>query len=93
MVIIQYQTHPDSADVNQKLIEQVFAELKAASPDGMRYTTFRLADGVSFVHIVEGDSAPLTELPAFVAFQEGASERMAVPPTRSEATVIGSYPS
>ncbi len=37
------------------------------------------------------DASVLTELPAFRAFQAGASERCIEPPQRSEATIVGSY--
>ena len=51
VTIVRYTTKPERADENQALIERVFAELAAAAPDGLRYASFRLADGVSFVHV------------------------------------------
>jgi hypothetical protein len=59
-VVVRYQTRADAADRTQHLIEQVFAELNAEDPGGIRYAAFRLADGVSFVHIAltDGHSNP-----------------------------------
>ncbi|MFG1648312.1 hypothetical protein ACGFIE_00170 [Micromonospora sp. NPDC049275] len=87
--VIRYQTKPEAADENQRLIENVFAELAAAAPPGLRYSAFRLADGITFVHVVDGDG--LTELTAFQEFQRTIGDRLAVGPTRDDATLVGSY--
>jgi hypothetical protein len=91
--IIRYETRPEAADENRRLVERVFRELGEAAPDGLRYAAFRLSDGVTFVHVVatEGGADPLSALPAFAEFQRGASDRMAGAPERSGATLIGSY--
>ncbi|MEV0170381.1 hypothetical protein AB0I00_04510 [Streptomyces sp. NPDC050803] len=86
--VIRYRTKPESADENQRLIENVFAEL-AAAPAGLRYSSFRLADGVTFVHVVDGEGLP--ELAAFQEFQRDLGTRLADDLTREEAALIGSY--
>jgi hypothetical protein len=50
--LIRYKTKPEMADKNAELVAAVFAELKAAQPDGVRYLSLRLEDD-SFVHFVE----------------------------------------
>ena len=92
-VVVRYQTRADAADRNQHLIEQVFAELNAEHPGGIRYAAFRLADGVSFVHVavLDGEGSPLSSSKAFAAFQEGAAARQVAPPVVSEASLVGSY--
>jgi hypothetical protein len=92
-VIVRYQTHPEAADENAHLIEEVFAALIEQAPEGFEYSAFRLADGVSFVHVasLESDDNPLNGLPAFAEFQRGLSERCAQPPEPTAATVIGRY--
>jgi hypothetical protein len=89
--VIRYQAKPEAADENQRLIENVFAELAATAPPGLRYSTFRLADGVTFVHVVDGEG--LSELAAFQEFQRALGDRLAVNPIREDATLIGSYAS
>jgi hypothetical protein len=91
--IVRYRTRPEAAEENQRLVEKVFAELGAQDPGGLRYATFRLADGVSFVHVVvhEGDDDPLAGSAAFAAFQRGIGDRVAEPPKAEEATLVGSY--
>ena len=91
-VIVRYRVKPDRVAENEELVRAVYADLAAVQPDGLRYATVKLNDGVSFVHIAvhEGDN-PLPELASFRAFSEGARERCEDPPVVSEATVVGSY--
>ena len=92
-VVVRYQVHPEAAEENQRLVEQVYAELETTDPGGLKYATYRLADGVTFIHVatVTGDENPLNTTAAFARFQEGLAERCAQPPTPSAATVVGSY--
>ncbi len=78
--MIRYKTKPELADKNAELVSAVFAELKAAQPEGVRYLTLRLDDD-TFIHFVEtatddGASA-LPKLAAFQAFQSGVRDRCA----------------
>ena len=92
-VIVRYQTTAETADENQRLVEQVYAELAASDPGGLRYATFRLADGVSFVHValVEGDVNPLAGVAAFQEFQANLADRLTQGPDPQDATIVGSY--
>jgi hypothetical protein len=44
--LIRYKTKPDMTEKNAELISAVFAELKAANPEGVRYLTLRLEHDV-----------------------------------------------
>jgi hypothetical protein len=92
-VVVRYQVHPDAAEENQRLVEQVYAELAVTEPGGLSYATYRLADGVTFIHIatITGEQNPLNTTAAFARFQEGLAERCAQPPAPSGATIVGSY--
>ncbi len=93
--VIRYRTKPESADENQRLVEDVYAELTAREPGGMRYATLRLADGVTFIHIfmTDSDDTPNTmgDIAAFVEFQRQLAQRCVEQPAAQAATVIGSY--
>ncbi|MER6910148.1 hypothetical protein ABT354_00540 [Streptomyces sp. NPDC000594] len=91
--VVRYTMRPETADANQELVEKVFAELARKNPEGVRYTSLRLADGVSFVHIavLEEGAAPLTDLTAFQEFQKGFGERAAGPAEAGAATVVGAW--
>ncbi|MDX6279032.1 MAG: hypothetical protein QOH03_103 [Kribbellaceae bacterium] len=87
--VFRYQTKPEAAVENQRLIEKVFAELASAAPPDLTYASFRLADGVTFVHVVDGEG--LLDLAAFQEFQRALPERLTAELTRDEATRVGSY--
>ena len=73
----------------------VFADLAAGQHDGLRYASFQLDDGVSFVHVAvldDGARNPLLDSAAFARFQSGIKDRCADGPVASDVTVIGSYP-
>ncbi len=89
--VIRYRTKPAAADENQRLIENVFAELAEAAPEGLSYASFRLADGVSFVHVFSGDDTALTALTAFKEFQRTLGDRLEAGPDRDDAGLIGRY--
>lgn len=93
-VVVRYRTKADAAEENQRLIEAVFAELATARPAGLQYTAFRLADGVTFVHVASGAGrAALGELPAFAEFQRDIGARVETGPDATPATVVGGYQS
>ena len=92
--IIQYEVKPDQADENQRLVEAVFEQLRTENPQGLHYATFRMEDGVSFIHLVaydDDDADPLRPLAAFQAFQQNAADRIIAPARRGTATLVGSY--
>lgn len=92
-VIVRYRTRPEAAEDNARLIEGVFASLAELDPGDFRYTTYRLADDVTFVHVacVDGTQNPLATLPAFAEFQRDLAQRCVEQPAPSAATVVGSY--
>ena len=92
-VMVRYTVKPGQSEVNEELVRAVYRELHERSPDGLRYATFRLDDGLSFVHVaeVDGDVNPLSELEAFKAFTAGIGERCDAPPLTTPLTEIGSY--
>jgi hypothetical protein len=92
--LIRYKTKPEASDRNAELISAVFAELKAAKPDGVRYLSLRLDDD-TFIHFVEAaaddGSSPIPKLTAFQAFQSGIRERCVEPPKVATVTIVGDY--
>jgi hypothetical protein len=93
--VVRYQTKPERADENQRLIEAVFAELDERQPDGFTYKVFRLEDGVSFIHVViehEIDKPEsLQAVPAFQALVADIADRCDVPPVATRASIVGGY--
>lgn len=93
--VVRYQTKPERADENQRLIEAVFTALEEDQPEGFTYKVFRLADGVSFIHVViehdVDEPGSLAAVPAFQHFVADIADRCDIPPVASGATIVGGY--
>jgi hypothetical protein len=58
----------------------------------LRFATFRLSDGRTFVHVAVVDGPnPLEDLPAFGEFQRDIAARVVGPPIAADARLVGSY--
>jgi hypothetical protein len=94
-VMVRYRVKPEHAAENERLVRAVYDELHRTGPDEIRYATFRLDDGVSFVHLASVETAdgrsPLVDLAAFQAFQEGIGDRCDEQPVVTELHEIGSF--
>ena len=93
-IMVRYKTSETHAHANEALVHAVFDELRARAPGGLRYATYRLADGVTFVHIATleaPDENPLTALPSFKAFQKELKDRCTEPPVVTELSAVDSY--
>jgi hypothetical protein len=94
-VVVRYKTKPERADENQQLVEKVFAELDEMGATGFAYASFRLEDGVSFVHVVmeeDGEATvSLADVPAFQKFTAGIAERCEEQPVAMGANVVGAH--
>jgi hypothetical protein len=91
--LIRYRTKPDQAAANEELIRAVYEELRNAQPDGLSYATFKLADQVTFIHLVQAEQVPnpLVTVKAFGEFQAGIADRCEQLPLREQLAAIGSY--
>ena len=94
-VMVRYKVKAERAAENAELVRAVYAELNETKPTGLRYATFRLEDGVSFVHLASHDSedgqSPLSEVQSFQRFQAHIDDRCEEGPVVTEIREIGSY--
>jgi hypothetical protein len=94
-VMVRYKVKPGEAERNEALVRKVYDELHQTSPAGIRYATFVLEDGVSFVHIASNDSSdgrnPLMDVAAFRAFLQNIEDRCDEPPAPVNLSEVGSY--
>ena len=93
-IMVRYKVKPGRTQENQELIERVFADLKRTNPAGLGYASFKLDDGVSFMHIArltDTKDNPLTKLAAFQAFLEKHDERCEEAAVATPVTEVGSY--
>jgi hypothetical protein len=93
--MIRYKLKADRVAENERYVRAVYEELRRLEPRGLRYATFRLGDGVSFVHLVsyedEDSARVLSALSAFKAFTAGIKDRCDELPVTDELKEIGSY--
>jgi len=92
--MIRYKVRPERAAENESLVKAVYEQLNRERPDELRYATFKLPDGVTFMHIVVETDQPgriLNEVAAFKAFVTDIESRCDEPPVVTELTLVGSY--
>jgi hypothetical protein len=91
-VMVRYRVNSDRVAENEQLVRAVYDELAASKPEGLHYATFKLPDGVTFIHIAQHDEPnPLPTLAAFRQFQEDIRARCEEPPVVTELEEIGAY--
>lgn len=91
--MVRYKVKPERVSENEELVRAVYGELDRTHPDGFHYATFKLIDGVSFIHLAAHRDAdnPLRQREAFQRFQEGIADRCDELPAVEELEEIGSY--
>jgi hypothetical protein len=94
-VMVRYRVKPERVEENEDLVRAVYVELRRTEPAGLRYATFKLDDGVSFVHLAltesENGDSPLSKVKAFQEFQKEIEDRTDEGPLVTELEPIGSF--
>ena len=94
-VMIRYKVKPERVEENEELVRAVYEELRRTEPAGLRYATFKLDDGVTFVHLAviesENEGSPLSRVRAFREFNEHLDDRIDEGRLRAEVDRVGSY--
>jgi hypothetical protein len=94
-VMVRYKVKPERVEENEELVRAVYEELRRTEPAGLRYATFKLDDGVSFVHLAADESengeSPLSKVKAFREFQREIDDRTDEGPVVTQLIEIGSF--
>jgi quinol monooxygenase YgiN len=94
-VLVRYKLYPDKVAENETLVRAVYRQLEEQHIAGVRYATYKLPDGVSFVHIASQETEAayqaFTSLPAFREFQAGIKDRCEELPVVNAVEEIGFY--
>jgi hypothetical protein len=92
-VMVRYRVKPERVAENEELVRAVYDELARTDPAGLRYATFKLDDGVSFLHLAstEDGQNPLSQVIAFRRFQENIADRCDERPVVTDLSEIGSF--
>ena len=90
---VQYTVKDDFVETNHANVRAVMEELRGKGNVGVKYTTFVLGDGRTFVHVaIHRDEAAadiIPSLPAFHTFRTALKDNVEVPPSSEEWTVVG----
>src|SRR5215211_6667798 len=93
-VLVRYRVKPERVEENDELVRAVYEELRSTEPAGLRYATFKLEDGVTFVHLAvierENEDSPLSRVRAFREFKEHLDDRTDEGRLRTELDRVGS---
>ena len=93
--MVRYKVKADRVEENVRLVKDVFAQLAKEKPAGVRYATFKLEDGVSFMHVAKVDttdgSNPIVVLEAFKKFSGTIKERCEDAPVTTALETVGAY--
>jgi hypothetical protein len=85
---------PEAVPDVRAVTEKMFAAISAAQPEGIRYASLLLADGETFVAVVQIDDDaenPIPGLPEFRELQQVVEASRAEPNTVEQFAVVGSY--
>lgn len=94
VLMVRAKIKPESVAEAEAAVQRMFAAIRRERLQGIRYASLRLADGETFVALLQLDDGvenPLQGLPEAQEFQEGLPSWYAEQPDVGPATVIGSY--
>ena len=94
VMMLRAEIKAENVDDVEAAAIKMFAAIDAAKPQGVRYASCKLADGVTFVVLLaldDGTDNPLAPIPEFREFQENLKNWIARPPAPEQLTVVGSY--
>ena len=85
---VQYQVQPDFAATNKANVEKVMADVRNLNDPGLKYATYVLDDGVTFMHLAffsnDESAGKLGKLDSFNAFRKALKESGPVSPPNAE---------
>ena len=81
---VQYTVRSDYVEQNKQNIDAVMRELRALSNNDVRYAVYLHADGKTFMHLAQQNSAEAEKLPtsleSFKRFQAQLKENLEIAP-------------
>ncbi|RJL22045.1 hypothetical protein [Bailinhaonella thermotolerans] len=92
-VMIRWKVKPDQVERELESLRAVYEDMRAIRPEGLRYATFQLDDGVTFVDVAEMTGGPgvLRQVAAFQDYRATLDERCDEPPAVTVLRQVGAY--
>jgi hypothetical protein len=92
--IVRFTADPADVPDVEAAIARMGAAIRRERPSGTRFTSWKLADGVTFLNALEladGVQNPLPGIPECRAYQQALAQWVAEPPVPQPVTVVGEY--
>ncbi|TWF75548.1 hypothetical protein FHX44_111432 [Pseudonocardia hierapolitana] len=92
--IVRFTTSATDVPAVEAAIETMVAAIHRERPPGTRFSSWKLADGVTFLNVLEledGVDNPLLGIPECRAYQKELARWVAEPPRPQPVTVVGAY--
>jgi hypothetical protein len=92
--IVRFTADPADVPEIETAIAMMVAAIRRERPSGTRFTSWKLADGVTFLNALEladGVENPLPGIPECRAYQQRLAQWVAEPPRPQPVTVVGAY--
>lgn len=94
VLMVRAAVRPEAVGELEEALRKMFAAIEHARPAGVRYASYRLPDGVTYVvelEIADGIENPLPAIQEFREFQAGLKDWLAAPPSAERLEVRGAY--
>ncbi|MFI6486685.1 hypothetical protein [Streptomyces sp. NPDC050564] len=94
VLMVRSAVKPEFVGELEAALKKMFTAIDSARPEGVRYTSYRLPDGVTYVALLEladGIENPLPAIAEFREFQAGLKDWLAGPPSAERFEVRGAY--
>ncbi|WP_369261026.1 hypothetical protein [Streptomyces sp. R35] len=94
VLMVRSTAKPESVGELEEALKKMFAAIERERPAGVRYASYRLPDGVTYVaqlELADGVENPLPAIAEFREFQAGLKDWLAGPPSAERFEIRGAY--
>ncbi|MGQ4388989.1 antibiotic biosynthesis monooxygenase family protein [Streptomyces sp. SAS_270] len=94
VLMVRSTVKPEFTAELEDALRKMFTAIENAGPAGVRYASYRLPDGVTYVaqlELADGVENPLPAIQEFRDFQASLKDWLTGPPTVEHFEVRGSY--
>ncbi|MFF2999626.1 hypothetical protein ACFVTC_34555 [Streptomyces sp. NPDC057950] len=94
VLMVRATVKPECVDELEAALRKMFTAIEGARPKGVRYASYRLPDGVTYLaelEIADGIENPLPGIREFREFQAALGDWLAAPPVAERLEVRGAY--
>ncbi|WP_330306368.1 MULTISPECIES: hypothetical protein [unclassified Streptomyces] len=94
VLMVRSTAKPEFVGELEEALKKMFTAIERERPAGVRYASYRLPDGVTYVaqlELADGVENPLPAIAEFREFQAGLKDWLAGPPSAEQFEIRGAY--